>query len=131
MEKEADSGKQILVLSSDEQFSGFLLKLMLNPGGFTGVAVTDINQAANLIGEQKFLSAIVEVGYEVDILNQTDWNIKNKKAIEKLRALDEKISIILLSNFSIDEEKARQLGIAAILKKPFGREELMEIIGKL
>lgn len=115
---------KVLVIDDDGE-SRDLLREVLEASGYTVCAVGDGKAACKALAEDGGFGIVI-----------TDLRLPDESGLEllgKLRLQNSTTNMVLMSSFiSGDERKfAKQLGVDAMLEKPFRLSELLQVVAEL
>ncbi len=115
---------KVLIVDDDAE-SRELLREVLQSNGFAAGTVADGKAAREALSN--------EAEYRIVI---ADLRMPNETGLELLRNLrgeKTKYDIILMSSFISNQERklAQELGVRALIEKPFRLSDLLEIVGAL
>jgi len=115
---------KILIVDDDEE-SRQLLSEVLEANGYVVGAVADGQQAREVLGQDGEYRIVIA---DLHMPKETGLDL-----LKHLREQNSNHSIVLMSSFiSVDERQlAQDLGVQALLEKPFRLSELLDVVGGL
>jgi signal transduction histidine kinase/ActR/RegA family two-component response regulator len=118
----ASGARPLVLLVDDERTLREMLRMVLNLSGYDVVEAADGHQALELFAEHQ--AAVRAVLLDV----QLPGGLSGVDALERIRALDASIPVVLCTGFARDEEMARLrlLAVDDVLLKPLDLRLLLE-----
>lgn len=110
-----------MLLAEDEPALRDVLAEALRDWGFEVVEAADGGQALEILEAQRPFDAIV--------LDEEMPRLKGRDLLSRLRSGGSTVAAVLCSgSLEMDSEERARLGVAALLRKPFPLEALLEVL---